>query len=179
MISVINYFSALIWLYGRIIFNEWYQSDCSCLIRARFPQHHVTAMLLGPAVLGDIWIPEKLRRLPGGAALRPFAMTGPIELSKAVRSTSSCSWSEDCPAVKLSSWDRVDLWNSEVVSNSFSNRARISGSAPEVGISCSLLDDIFQIWWSLFFGVRFLICSHRQRQIVESISRPTICTNVI
>ena len=37
MISVINYFSALIWLYGGIISNESHQNDCSCLIHARFP----------------------------------------------------------------------------------------------------------------------------------------------
>ena len=35
MISVINYFSALIWLYGGIILNESHRSDRSCPMRAR------------------------------------------------------------------------------------------------------------------------------------------------
>ena len=35
MISVINYFSALIWLYGGIISKEARRSDRSCPMRAR------------------------------------------------------------------------------------------------------------------------------------------------
>ena len=35
MISVINYFSALIWFYGGIISDESHRSDRSCPMRAR------------------------------------------------------------------------------------------------------------------------------------------------
>ena len=45
MISVINYFSALLWLYGGIISNEAHRSDRSCPMRARSNQQVVSERL--------------------------------------------------------------------------------------------------------------------------------------